>query len=185
MWLEACTEPESRDLQSCDSKQRGGQQLIDVSKETSYDELEKQVVDLYFPRGRSMAQNLELADLNFYLASFSGEPLPKFLCDGGFTVSKLFEHIKTYPVRVYLHTSKKDHDDSYLPDLDLQVCKCVSCTLIVVTEMYDLHKVWLLFRKVNDGGKLFKSMCFNHIYINCLIDKICIFSSAETPDYVT
>lgn len=97
----------------------GGQQIIDVSKNTTYEDLEKQILDLYFPKGRSMAQNLKLSDLNHYLASFSGDPLPRcFQNDHEFMVGNYFDHIKTYPVRVYLHTRKKDEDDdNYLPDI--------------------------------------------------------------------
>ena len=56
----------------------GGQQIIDVSKDTIYEVLEKQILDLYFPHGKSIAQNVKLSDLKYYLASFSGEPLPRF-----------------------------------------------------------------------------------------------------------
>lgn len=99
----------------------GGQQIIDVSKDTIYEVLEKQILDLYFPHGKSIAQNVKLSDLNYYLASFSGEPLPRFPNNGGFTVGKFFEHIKTYPVRVYLHTTRKDDDDTYLPDISVLI----------------------------------------------------------------
>lgn len=97
----------------------GGQQIIDVSKDTTYEVLEKQILDLYFPKARSMAQNLKLSDLNHYLASFSGDPLPRsFQNNHEFSVGNYFDHIKTYPVRVYLHTTKKDEDDdNYLPDI--------------------------------------------------------------------
>lgn len=101
----------------------GGQQIIDVSKDTTYEVLEKQILDLYFPKARSMAQNLKLSDLNHYLASFSGDPLPRsFQNNHEFTVGNYFDHIKTYPVRVYLHTTKKDEDDdNYLPDISVLI----------------------------------------------------------------
>lgn len=52
-----------------------GQQIIDVLKDTTYEDLEKQILYIFFSKWRTKAKNLQLSDLNRYFASFSGDPL--------------------------------------------------------------------------------------------------------------
>jgi len=80
---------------------------MDLEKDLNLEILHQKVLDLYFPDGKSNAQNLDLSQVNHYLASFSGSALPSLQSEGGFTVGRYFEHVKTYPIRIYLHTTLK------------------------------------------------------------------------------
>ncbi|XP_033756612.1 uncharacterized protein LOC117339234 isoform X2 [Pecten maximus] len=94
----------------------GGQQVLDLHRDTSKAELMREVLTLFFPGGQSLAQNVTSDEVNYHLASFSGAPIPDMDGEGGFTVGKYVSHIKTSPIRIYLHTQKKTDD---LSDLDL------------------------------------------------------------------
>lgn len=63
---------------------------------------------MYFPGGRSEAKGLDLENLSFFIASFSGHELPKLEEYGGFTVGNYFQFTNCSPVRLYLHTSYKE-----------------------------------------------------------------------------
>jgi hypothetical protein len=80
----------------------GGQQTLDVRKESSYTELVKLICDCYFPNGYSKWQDLNLNDVTYFIGNFTGEPVPTM--DGDFTFAKYLSKQASYPVRLYLHT---------------------------------------------------------------------------------
>ncbi|KAK3579433.1 hypothetical protein CHS0354_028231 [Potamilus streckersoni] len=85
---------------------------MDVPRECSLQHLLELVMNTYFPGGKSEEQNLEVADLNMFVASFSGRPLPEVIGEKSFTVGTYFDSLKSYPVRIYLHTKKKEQADA-------------------------------------------------------------------------
>lgn len=107
----------------------GGLQAIDADKDWTLEELLHAVTNIYFPNGRSVAQNVNLCDLMYHLAGFSGSPLPEL--EGGFTVKRYFEHVKTCPVRLYLHTFSKITEKRYT-----YICKCM--VLKIISEKFHL-----------------------------------------------
>ena len=84
-------------------KEGGGQQVVDLDKDMSLYEATKQIVDIYFPGGKSLL--CSLSDINFHLASFSNEPI--LGSSARTTVGDYFESVKSHPVRWYLHTKMK------------------------------------------------------------------------------
>lgn len=80
----------------------GGQQTLDVPKDSSYSEVLKLICDIYFPQGYSKWQNLNLRDVTYFIGNFTGEPLPTM--EGRFTLLKYLSQVSSSPVRLYLHT---------------------------------------------------------------------------------
>ncbi|XP_069133144.1 uncharacterized protein [Argopecten irradians] len=96
----------------------GGQHILDIEKDCNKDQLLSQILGVFLPNGRSVAQNIILEEVHSHLATFSGEALPQM--PGGFTVGKYVGGVKTHPIRIYLHTEKKSdqiQDDEDLPEL--------------------------------------------------------------------
>jgi len=60
-------------------------------------------VNIYFPNGIS-EDNKKLEEMKAYIASFSGETLPETIDGQPFKVELYVDMLKTYPVRLYLHT---------------------------------------------------------------------------------
>jgi len=81
----------------------GGQQILDLDKQMNYSELTNRICEVYFPGGYNQQQGLNIADCDYFLASYTGTELPHM--DGEFTVGRYFEMLARTPVRVYLHTS--------------------------------------------------------------------------------
>ena len=50
----------------------GGQQVSDLDKTMTLSELKNNVVNIYFPNGKSIFNNHSLVDLNTYMANFAG-----------------------------------------------------------------------------------------------------------------
>ena len=80
----------------------GGQQALDVRKESSFTELVKLICDCYFPNGYSKWQDLSLNDVTYFIGNFTGEPV--LTMDGEFTFYKYLSNQASCPVRLYLHT---------------------------------------------------------------------------------
>jgi hypothetical protein len=85
-------------------KDGGGQQVIDVNKDSDLEQLKEIILNIYFPNGRSEVKCLELNELGYFIASFSGQQLPGLEEFGGFTVGSYCRFVKSSPVRLYLHT---------------------------------------------------------------------------------
>jgi hypothetical protein len=89
------------------TKEGGGQQIIDLQKEISLKKACEEILDIYFPNGRSL--NLNLSDLNYHLATFTDERIT----GKDLTVGQYFENVQSHPVRWYLHTSIKVYISIY------------------------------------------------------------------------
>ncbi len=84
---------------------------MDVAKSTSLGELTDRIVEVFFPEGHAPLMNINLADSDVYLASFSGVKLnPEIRRDDGqnvtFNLGVYLEEQKSSPVRIYLHTAR-------------------------------------------------------------------------------
>lgn len=53
----------------------GGQYIMDLNKDLTLSELTKEITEVFFPNGVSEAQNIRIAEVDFYIAAFSGEKL--------------------------------------------------------------------------------------------------------------
>ncbi|XP_046552446.1 uncharacterized protein LOC124262068 [Haliotis rubra] len=83
----------------------GGSQTFDADKNLTLTDLENKVISIYFPSGVNQSQNLEISNLTYHLAHFNGKKLPNKINNEDFTVDLLYTHRKSYPIRIYLHTS--------------------------------------------------------------------------------
>ncbi len=91
------------------SKGGGSGLNYDADKSTDLANLTRQIANVFAPGGRSEQFDLNLRDIHYYLATFTGAPLPAVINELPFTVESYFQHLKkqgVYPVRVYLHTSR-------------------------------------------------------------------------------
>ena len=77
-------------------------------KTLSLKELEDQIAAIYFPNGRSEVQKLNISELNYFVANFAGDLLPEMESEGGFTVGKYFQKVKSMSMKLYLHTCLKE-----------------------------------------------------------------------------
>lgn len=78
---------------------------MDLNKDLTLSELTKEITEVFFPNGVSEAQNIRIAEVDFYIAAFSGEKLVHVDDDENFfSLGTYFQQIKTNPVRMYLHT---------------------------------------------------------------------------------
>ena len=62
----------------------GGQHVMDLNKDLTLSELTKEITEVFFPNGVSEAQNIRIAEVDFYIAAFSGEKLVHVDGDGNF-----------------------------------------------------------------------------------------------------
>ena len=85
------------------TRRGGGQQIIDVNKSCSNDDLLHTIVNVYFPNGRCLTQSLDITALKYYVATFQGELVPDL--DGNFTLERYLASLKSYPV--YYQTSSE------------------------------------------------------------------------------
>ena len=61
---------------------------MDLNKDLTLSELTKEITEVFFPNGVSEAQNIRIAEVDFYIAAFSGEKLVH--ADGDGNISQNF-----------------------------------------------------------------------------------------------
>lgn len=93
---------------------------MDFPKEMSLAELTKQIASFFLPNGVSFIQQVNVADLDIYIATFTGEQLRDKLDNGDdFSVRGYCAQVAVNPLRVYLYTSLKPDTASEPPsDVD-------------------------------------------------------------------
>lgn len=104
------------------TKDGGGQQILDVAKETTYQELVDLISGIYFPRGVSQSKGLQISDLDIFIASFNGTGILEQTSETEFTVGLYFKKIKSTPVRMYLHSRPK-HVSIFICDIEINAPK--------------------------------------------------------------
>lgn len=90
----------------------GGQQILDVRRDSTLTELEQQLLNTYLTDGENIAQQFKVSELEFHLATFNGSLLPDTIEGMPFTLELYCDKLATYPVRVYLPTCLKEHEVS-------------------------------------------------------------------------
>ncbi len=94
----------------------GGVVHVDFENNLDLEQMMQRVVNLYFPGGRCDKQMLDLCDVKYFMATFTGKRLCDVMPDGQmFTVGEFCRQQGHTPVRVYLHTQSVN-------SLDAEVC---------------------------------------------------------------
>lgn len=89
----------------------GGSRSINASKSATLSELKEQICNVYFTDGHAPLYELKLADLDVFLANFSGIQIEETIktSEGdnvSFTFGLYLETQKSSPIRIYLHTKE-------------------------------------------------------------------------------
>lgn len=114
--------------------------MIDVPRTMSLDGLQNRMLNHYLPGGENLVQGLQVADIDFHLATFNGGRLPETIDGIPFSVEMYCGKLATYPVRVYLHTCSRSHE----------VRRTIKCVLFVlVVFVFSHHKARLRYGLFN------------------------------------
>ncbi len=81
--------------------QGGGTHNLEISKTATLEDVTAEIVNLFFPNGRNICQNLQLENLVTSVTKYDGSAL--FEGNHG-TFGEVAKNIRTRPIRVYLNT---------------------------------------------------------------------------------
>lgn len=86
----------------------GGLVYYDMEKNDTLLHLEQKAIASFFPDGFNKEQNLDIKNLDWFIASFTGVQVELFSPDGDpIPISTFLKSVSTSPVRIYLHTQLK------------------------------------------------------------------------------